>query len=289
MERSQFHQVICSIIENHCYDYFEHDMEYIIECMINDPDFELSDEYKVSDDYYNNRNAALKIMIECNETHFDDYTKYLFDSNRYKISLPTNKDELLDLFQFCKDKDCEIFHSIPNNLIKCYGIYVLNKFYGNSWIMSKLHQFSDDNENYSKNTLIKLFPLYFTKFLQNYNAKKISNIKQVRNDYINYFFSEISKSKLSKPISSIEYIKIIEYLETMKIIKTNNLLINIDNIQSIYLRNIAENLYNREWFLKRIKAHALEIILQNPIIQFRYRDRVLVKQYAQEFSNYNIL
>ena len=86
MERTQFHQVICSIIENHCYDYFEHDMEYIIECMINDPDFELSDEYKVSDDYYYNRNAALKIMIECNETHFDDYTKYLFDGNRYKIS-----------------------------------------------------------------------------------------------------------------------------------------------------------------------------------------------------------
>jgi hypothetical protein len=39
--------------------------------MINDPNFELSDEYKVSDDYYNNRNASLKIMIECNETHFE--------------------------------------------------------------------------------------------------------------------------------------------------------------------------------------------------------------------------
>lgn len=289
MENTQFHKHICSIIENHCYDYFENDMEYIIECMMNEPDFELSDEYKISDEYYNNRSIALKIMIDCDESHFDDYTKYLFDGNRYKISLPTNKDELLDLFQFCKDKDCEIFHSIPNNLIKCYGSYVINKFYGNSWIISKLHQFSDDNENYSKNTLIKLFPLYFTKFLQNYNAKKISNIKQVRIDYINYFFSKICKFKLSKPISSIEYIKIIEYLETMKIIKTNNLLINIDNIQSIYLRNIAENIYNREWFLKRIKAHALEIILQNPIIQFRYRDRVLVKQYAQEFSNYNIL
>lgn len=31
MENTQFHKHICSIIENHCYDYFEHDMEYIIE------------------------------------------------------------------------------------------------------------------------------------------------------------------------------------------------------------------------------------------------------------------
>lgn len=75
----------------------------------------------------------------------------------------------------------------------------------------------------------------------------------------------------------------------MKIIKTHNLLINIDNIQSIYLRNIAENIYNIEWFIKRVKAHALEIILQNPIIQFRYRDRILIKQYEREYSNYNIL
>jgi hypothetical protein len=87
-------------------------MEYIIECMINDPDFELSDEYKISDAYYNNRNAALKIMIECDVSHFDDYTNYLFEGNRYKISLPTNKDELLDLFQF---KD---IHRLGNLLLK---------------------------------------------------------------------------------------------------------------------------------------------------------------------------
>lgn len=173
MENTQFHKHICSIIENHCYDYFENDMEYIIECMMNDPDFELSDEYKISDEYYNNRNIALKIMIDCDDSHFDDYTKYLFDGNRYKISLPTNKDELLKLLQFCKDTDYEAYCcSISNGLIKCYGMYVINKFYGNLWIIKKLHEFADANDNYSKKTLKTQFALYFTEFLQNYDTKK---------------------------------------------------------------------------------------------------------------------
>lgn len=286
MENTQFHKHICSIIENHCYDYFEHDMEYIIECMINDPDFDLSDEYKISDEYYNNRNIALKIMIDCNDSHFDDYTKYLFDGNRYKISLPTNKDELLKLLQFCKDTDYEAYCcSISNGLIKCYGMYVINKFYGNLWIIKKLHEFADANDNYSKKTLKTQFALYFTEFLQNYDTKKISNIQQVRTDYINYLFSKNSKIKIDKPKSALEYLQIIDYLETMKIIETNNFKTNINNIQFLYLRNSAENLYNESWFLKHIKVRALEIILQNPIIQFRYRDRVLVKQYEREFSN----
>lgn len=286
MENTQFHKHICSIIENHCYDYFEHDMEYIIECMINDPDFDLSDEYKISDEYYNNRNIALKIMIDCNDSHFDDYTKYLFDGNRYKISLPTNKDELLKLLQFCKDTDYEAYCcSISNGLIKCYGMYVINKFYGNLWIIKKLHEFAHANDNYSKKTLKTQFALYFTEFLQNYDTKKISNVQQVRTDYINYLFSKNSKLKIDKPKSALEYLQIIDYLETMKIIETNNFKTNINNIQFLYLRNSAENLYNESWFLKHIKIRALEIILQNPIIQFRYRDRVLVKQYEREFSN----
>ena len=286
MENTQFHKHICSIIENHCYDYFENDMEYIIECMMNDPDFELSDEYKISDEYYNNRNIALKIMIDCDDSHFDDYTKYLFDGNRYKISLPTNKDELLKLLQFCKDTDYEAYCcSISNGLIKCYGMYVINKFYGNLWIIKKLHEFADANDNYSKKTLKTQFALYFTEFLQNYDTKKISNIRQVRTDYINYLFSKNSKLKIDKPKSALEYLQIIDYLETMKIIETNNFKTNINNIQFLYLRNSAENLYNESWFLKHIKVRALEIILQNPIIQFHYRDRVLVKQYEREFSN----
>ena len=286
MENTQFHKHICSIIENHCYDYFENDMEYIIECMMNDPDFELSDEYKISDEYYNNRNIALKIMIDCDDSHFDDYTKYLFDGNRYKISLPTNKDELLKLLQFCKDTDYEAYCcSISNGLIKCYGMYVINKFYGNLWIIKKLHEFADANENYSKKTLKTQFALYFTEFLQNYDTKKISNVQQVRTDYINYLFSKNSKLKIDKPKSALEYLQIIDYLETMKIIETNNFKTNINNIQFLYLRNSAENLYNESWFLKHIKVRALEIILQNTIIQFRYRDRVLVKQYEREFSN----
>lgn len=286
MENTQFHKHICSIIENHCYDYFENDMEYIIECMMNDPDFELSDEYKISDEYYNNRNIALKIMIDCDDSHFDDYTKYLFDGNRYKISLPTNKDELLKLLQFCKDTDYEAYCcSISNGLIKCYGMYVINKFYGNLWIIKKLHEFAHANDNYSKKTLKTQFALYFTEFLQNYDTKKISNVQQVRTDYINYLFSKNSKLKIDKPKSALEYLQIIDYLETMKIIETNNFKTNINNIQFLYLRNSAENLYNESWFLKHIKVRALEIILQNPIIQFRYRDRVLVKQYEREFSN----
>lgn len=286
MENTQFHKHICSIIENHCYDYFENDMEYIIECMMNDPDFELSDEYKISDEYYNNRNIALKIMIDCDDSHFDDYTKYLFDGNRYKISLPTNKDELLKLLQFCKDTDYEAYCcSISNGLIKCYGMYVINKFYGNLWIIKKLHEFAHANDNYSKKTLKTQFALYFTEFLQNYDTKKISNVQQVRTDYINYLFSKNSKLKIDKPKSALEYLQIIDYLETMKIIETNNFKTNINNIQFLYLRNSAENLYNKSWFLKHIKVRALEIILQNPIIQFRYRDRVLVKQYEREFSN----
>lgn len=273
MENTQFHKHICSIIENHCYDYFEHDMEYIIECMMNDPDFELSDEYKISDKYYNNRNIALKIMIDCDESHFDDYTKYLFDGNRYKISLPTNKDELLKLFQFFKDTDYEAYCcSIPSGLIKCYGMYVINKFYGNLWIIKKLHEFADANENYSRKTLKTQFAVYFTEFLQNYNTKKISNVQQVRSDYINYLFSKNSKLKIDKPKSALEYLQIIEYLETMKIIETNNFKTNINDIQFLYLRNSAENLYNESWFLKHIKVRALEIIFQNPIMQFRYRD-----------------
>ena len=273
MENTQFHKHICSIIENHCYDYFENDMEYIIECMMNDPDFELSDEYKISDEYYNNRNIALKIMIDCDDSHFDDYTKYLFDGNRYKISLPTNKDELLKLFQFSKDTDYEAYCcSIPNGLIKCYGMYVINKFYGNLWIIKKLHEFADANENYSRKTLKTQFAVYFTEFLQNYNTKKISNVQQVRSDYINYLFSKNSKLKINKPKSALEYLQIIEYLETMKIIETNNFKTNINDIQFLYLRNSAENLYNESWFLKHIKVRALEIILQNPIMQFRYRD-----------------
>ena len=286
MENTQFHKHICSIIENHCYDYFENDMEYIIECMMNDPDFELSDEYKISDEYYNNRNIALKIMIDCDDSHFDDYTKYLFDGNRYKISLPTNKDELLKLLQFCKDTDYEAYCcSISNGLIKCYGMYVINKFYGNLWIIKKLHEFAHANDNYSKKTLKTQFALYFTEFLQNYDTKKISNVQQVRTDYINYLFSKNSKLKIDKPKSALEYLQIIDYLETMKIIETNNFKTNINNIQFLYLRNSAENLYNESWFLKHIKVRALEIILQNTIIQFRYRDRVLVKQYEREFSN----
>ena len=286
MENTQFHKHICSIIENHCYDYFENDMEYIIECMMNDPDFELSDEYKISDEYYNNRNIALKIMIDCDDSHFDDYTKYLFDGNRYKISLPTNKDELLKLLQFCKDTDYEAYCcSISNGLIKCYGMYVINKFYGNLWIIKKLHEFAHANDNYSKKTLKTQFVLYFTEFLQNYDTKKISNVQQVRTDYINYLFSKNSKLKIDKPKSALEYLQIIDYLETMKIIETNNFKTNINNIQFLYLRNSAENLYNESWFLKHIKVRALEIILQNTIIQFRYRDRVLVKQYEREFSN----
>ena len=286
MENTQFHKHICSIIENHCYDYFENDMEYIIECMMNDPDFELTDEYKISDEYYNNRNIALKIMIDCDDSHFDDYTKYLFDGNRYKISLPTNKDELLKLLQFCKDTDYEAYCcSISNGLIKCYGMYVINKFYGNLWIIKKLHEFADANDNYSKKTLKTQFALYFTEFLQNYDTKKISNVQQVRTDYINYLFSKNSKLKIDKPKSALEYLQIIDYLETMKIIETNNFKTNINNIQFLYLRNSAENLYNESWFLKHIKVRALEIILQNTIIQFRYRDRVLVKQYEREFSN----
>ena len=286
MENTQFHKHICSIIENHCYDYFENDMEYIIECMMNDPDFELSDEYKISDEYYNNRNIALKIMIDCDDSHFDDYTKYLFDGNRYKISLPTNKDELLKLLQFCKDTDYEAYCcSISNGLIKCYGMYVINKFYGNLWIIKKLHEFAHANDNYSKKTLKTQFALYFTEFLQNYDTKKISNVQQVRTDYINYLFSKNNKLKIDKPKSALEYLQIIDYLETMKIIETNNFKTNINNIQFLYLRNSAENLYNESWFLKHIKVRALEIILQNTIIQFRYRDRVLVKQYEREFSN----
>ena len=286
MENTQFHKHICSIIENHCYDYFENDMEYIIECMMNDPDFELSDEYKISDEYYNNRNIALKIMIDCNDSHFDDYTKYLFDGNRYKISLPTNKDELLKLLQFCKDTDYEAYCcSISNGLIKCYGMYVINKFYGNLWIIKKLHEFAHANDNYSKKTLKTQFALYFTEFLQNYDTKKISNVQQVRTDYINYLFSKNSKLKIDKPKSALEYLQIIDYLETMKIIETSNFKTNINHIQFLYLRNSAENLYNESWFLKHIKVRALEIILQNPIIQFHYRDRVLVKQYEREFSN----
>ena len=284
MENTHFHKLICNIIENYIYAYFQNNMEEIIEFIKNDPDFELSNKYKTTEEYHKNRKKALKMMITFKDLHFDDYITYLFNGVHVKIPPPIHNNELFKLVKFCKDKQHESYHYIAKNLIECYGIHVLNNLYGNKWIIKQLDKFVNDNQNLSKNKMEKLFPIYFIEFLENYDTKKISDILQVKADYIKYIFSKDSKLQIDAPRTGVKNLEIIEYLETIHFHSAYNFYENINIIHSVYLSKIAENLYDKEWFLERIKIRAIEIILKNPIIQFRYRDRILCKQYEKEFT-----